>query len=120
MIASQSHRDLDSGTTAAPHVSVSASHFELREPRSVSVGQITLRFRNAALQRSNVARCSTRKFESVVSIADLSATTSLALNSWNYVTRPKDEQRVSDATPIHFWRSCWGLPNYRADTWTIR
>ena len=45
-------------------------------------------------------------------IADLSATTSLALNSWNYVTRPKDEQRVTDAMPIHFWRSRWGLPNY--------
>ena len=53
----------------------------------------------------------------MVSIADLSATTSLALNSRNYVTRPKDEQRVTDATPIHFWRSRWGLPNYRADTW---
>jgi hypothetical protein len=63
MIAWQSHRDLDSGTTAAPHVSVSASHFDLREPRSVRVCQITLRFRNAALQRSN-ARHSTRRFES--------------------------------------------------------
>ena len=34
MIAWQSHRDLDSGTTAAPHVSVSASRFDLRELRS--------------------------------------------------------------------------------------
>ena len=57
----------------------------------------------------------------MASIVDLWAMTLLiGIGSWNYVTRPKDEQRVSDATPIHFWRSRWGLPNYRADTWTIR
>jgi len=53
----------------------------------------------------------------MVSIADLSATTSLALNSWNYVTRPKDEQQ-SDAI---FGGVVWitnGIPAPGFDSYT--
>ena len=120
MIARQSHRDVTLNNSG-PQVSVSASHFALHQGRSVRCRSDHIAFPKPGTATIKCRPLFDAKFRVRWSVLlTLRATTLLIGLVHRTMSASKERATESDATPLSFLAASSGLPNYRADTWTIR